>query len=81
MSRYFFHVHDGEDDLDLIGTELPDIAAARSEAARFASGLLRDSATGFGDCSDWRMRITDSADLTLFELIFFAVGGAASFSK
>lgn len=42
MPRYFFHVRDGTTVLDHDGTVLPDLAAAREIAQRFASELLRD---------------------------------------
>jgi hypothetical protein len=45
MPRYFFHTVDGTQDIDLFGHELPDDAAARCEAVRYAGGLLADDPT------------------------------------
>ena len=77
MSRYYFHVRDGESFIDLQGTELPDLAAARREAVRFASSLLADKPDKFWDSSEWTLRVADQTDLTLFELTFFATESPA----
>jgi hypothetical protein len=40
MPRYYFHVHDGDGrDQDRVGTELPSIYEARSEAVNVAREL------------------------------------------
>lgn len=72
MPRYFFHVCDGEDYVDLQGTELADLDGARREAVRFAGSLLADKPETFWQSTEWRMRVADEQDLTLFELTFFA---------
>lgn len=72
MPRYFFHVCDGEDFVDLQGTELADLTAARREAVRFAGSLLAEHHEKFWSTGEWRMRVADTRDLTLFELIFLA---------
>lgn len=78
MPRFFFHVDDGEPFVDRQGTELPDMAAAREEAVRFAAALLRDQAERFWDMTEWRVRVTDDADLTLFDLTFFGTQAPAA---
>lgn len=45
MPRYYFHTLDGTQDIDRLGHELPDDAAARREAVRYAGGLLADDPT------------------------------------
>lgn len=77
MPRYFFHVQDGRDYPDLQGTELLDLKAARNEAVRFAAALLRDHADTFWASGEWKLRVTDDSDLTLFELLFVAIESAA----
>lgn len=77
MPRFFFHVEDGEVFTDLQGTELRDLNAAREEAVRFAAALLRDQADKFWDTSEWRIRVTNEADLTLFDLTFFGTQAPA----
>lgn len=42
MPRYYFHTCDGTQDIDRLGHDLPDDDAARSEAIRYAGGLLAD---------------------------------------
>jgi len=71
MPRYFFHVQDGEEFIDLQGTELADMEAARLEAVRFAAALLRDKADTFWQSSEWRLRVANEVNLTLFDLTFF----------
>jgi hypothetical protein len=41
MPRYFFNIMDGSPVVDREGVELPDAAAARKEATRFALDLAR----------------------------------------
>lgn len=81
MPRYFFHVCDGEDFVDLQGTELPDLTAARREALRFAGSLLAEQHDRFWATGEWRMRVTDERDLTQFELTFFATDAAAAMGR
>ena len=77
MPRYYFHVSDGQRFDDLQGTELPDLACARKEALRFASGLLTDAKPNFWTGEEWTMRVTDDANLTLFTLMFVATTATA----
>ena len=77
MPRYFFHVADGDSFPDLQGTVLENDDAARTEAVRFSGQLLRDAADKFWSGEEWKMRVTDDNDLTLFELMFTASYSAA----
>ncbi|RYG56083.1 MAG: hypothetical protein EON56_04705, partial [Alphaproteobacteria bacterium] len=63
MARYFFHVRDGQAYDDLQGTELADLDAARREAVRFAGSLLLDEPEKFWQANEWRMRVTDAAEV------------------
>lgn len=69
MPHFFFHVQDGTDDPDMQGAELPDLAAARREALRFAGALLMEASEAFWRSAEWRMRVVDAAGLTQFELM------------
>jgi hypothetical protein len=51
MPRYYFHVEDHHTDIDEVGTELPDLEAARSEAVRAAGEILRDGAAKISHAS------------------------------
>jgi hypothetical protein len=77
MPRYFFHVHDGFSLRDDEGTELADLAIAKREAVRLASGLLSSGDHNFWTGSPWRMDVTDETGLILFTLDFHGTDGAA----
>jgi hypothetical protein len=77
VPRYFFHVADGENYPDLQGTVLHNDAEARTEAVRFSGQLLSDKPEKFWSGEEWKMRVTDHNDLTLFELMFTASCSAA----
>ncbi|UAK25619.1 DUF6894 family protein [Sphingomonas nostoxanthinifaciens] len=70
MPRYYFHVLDGRDFIDLSGTELPDLFAARREAVRFAGALLSEKPDALWTNSEWTMQVTDETEHTLFRIIF-----------
>ncbi len=60
MPRWYLHVHDGERAfLDLEGSELRDIVAAREEALATAREMLRDGFRAGKDRSAWRFEICD----------------------
>ncbi len=42
MPRYFFNVCNGRSDIDYEGTELADVDAAKTEAARLAAGIIHE---------------------------------------
>lgn len=77
MPRYFFHVLGGLNHPDLQGTELPDLKAARIEAARFAAALLLDHTDTFWASGELTLRVTSDSDLTLFELLFIVTKSPA----
>jgi hypothetical protein len=72
MPQYFFHVRDGRTPPDARGTELPDLLAARVEAARYGGELLQDHAKTFWNDGEWTIEVTDGTGLTLFTLTFVA---------
>jgi hypothetical protein len=69
--RYFFHIRDGQDSPDTEGTELPDAAAARTEAIRVAGAMLKDGAHHW-DGSEWRIRVVDESGKAIFLLRYSA---------
>jgi hypothetical protein len=77
VTRFFFHVQDGHQYVDLQGTELEDVSVARTEAVKFAGQLLIDRPEDLWTSDEWTMRVTDAADLTLFQLVVLATDGAA----
>ena len=79
MPRYFFHSEDGHLEVDNNGTELPDAAAARVEAVRFAGALLLDRPQAVWESSRWRMLVTDERKAILFAVeVTTAVGAAVT---
>ena len=73
MARFFFGLADGTHSPDLEGTELQDITAARLEAVRFASEVLRErpELPWFGH--DFRVEVTDADKNLLFTVIILAI--------
>lgn len=72
MPRYFFHVFDGEDLPDKLGTELADDDAAKSEAIITAGTILKDLGSRFWQGEDWMMRVDRATGGTVCELRFSA---------
>jgi hypothetical protein len=74
MPRYYFHIEDDRTEIDQIGTELPDLEAARAEAVRATGEILRNgSARDLWSGKPWRMWVTLSpfaAEKPLFILRF-----------
>ena len=73
MPHYYFHVEDHQHYIDEHGMELADLTAARIEAVRVSSDMLRDHAAEFWRLGEWRVVVTDSEDKILFALSFQAV--------
>ena len=65
MPVFHFDTTNGIAHPDIEGIVLPDIAAARAEALRFAGEVMRDNAT-FWTNTGWTLTVTDQAGLTLF---------------
>ena len=68
MPRYYFNVHDGRFFSDEVGTELPDLAAARRLAVVASGEAIKDLAEQFWDTSEWRMDVSDEQGKVLFTL-------------
>ena len=69
MPRYFFHTQSEFRQSDEAGTELPDMEAARVEAARLGGEILRDGAPDFWGTQPWTLTCTDEDGLIFFTLI------------
>ena len=63
MPRFYFHVEGSPDNL---GLELPSIAQAKCEAARYAGHLLCDAADSFWETAELTMRVANESGLVLF---------------
>jgi pyruvate formate-lyase activating enzyme-like uncharacterized protein len=78
MPRFYFHVKDGADIRDEVGTELPSIDAARNQAIASSSEMIRDLGRKFRLAAVWQMTVTDENGQELFELSFTATIKAVS---
>ena len=72
MPRYFFHVIDGRDIIDRVGTVLPSLREARAEAIRTAGAILRDEGDAFWNGTEWEMNVTDASGQSVLKLRFSA---------
>lgn len=72
MPRYFFHLHDGREQPDLVGTELADVYAAQATAIKYSGEILRDMGARFWDATEWRLEVADETGRVLFVLRFSA---------
>ena len=68
MPRFYFHIHDGRDQFDMDGTELPDEATAHVEAIRLAGSVLRDEARRVVACDCWTMDVTDETGRPVYQV-------------
>ena len=71
MARFYFHVADGQITLDDVGTELPDLEAARVEAFRTTHELMLTAGPSFWAGEPHRVWVTDQpngAGKTLFAI-------------
>lgn len=74
MPRYFFHVHDGSDEIDGVGLELADLQAAQRAGLRAAGeALCEGTKAGIWAGDEWRMFVTDQAGEEVYTLRFSAV--------
>jgi hypothetical protein len=73
MPIYHFHSSDGSRDVDAEGTELPNDAAARLAAVRYAGEMLKDEPARLWSAGQWRVEVTDDRNALLFTVITIAV--------
>jgi len=68
MTRYHFHVHNGQDYPDEHGTELPHLEGVQAHALKTLAELIREKPDMFWKGEALSLRVTDSSDLALFTL-------------
>ncbi len=78
---FYFNLDNGKIDLDQLGIDLPDMAAARAEAVSTLADRLRDSnVTTLLGGKPWRLWVTSQPGgkgITLFDLQITATNGLA----
>ena len=57
MPRYFFHVIDGDEMLDTVGTVLAGETEARAEAIVISGEMLKDLGGTFWNNGEWQVRV------------------------
>ncbi len=72
MPRYFFDIINGQDFIDLQGSEWPDLSAARIEAVRYSAEVLKEMPERFWNNDLWTMTVSDANKVPLFTLKFLA---------
>jgi hypothetical protein len=72
LPRYFFHVIDGHETLDTVGTVLAGEAEARAEAIVVSGEMLRDLGGKFWNTGEWQVRVEDKAGNRVCALTFSA---------
>lgn len=74
MPTFRFDVQGGS---DVLAVDLPSIAAAKCEAARYAGRLLCEAADSFWSAPVFTVTVSDESGLTLFVLTVSGVGAPA----
>ena len=72
MPRYFFHVIDGHEMPDTVGTVLAGEAEARAEAIVVSGEMLKDLGGAFWNNGEWQVRVEDEAGNKVCALTFSA---------
>ncbi len=78
MERFLFTLSNGDPHLDDEGIDLPDLTAARREAARFLSDALKYRSDEFWRDGRWTLTVTDARGLVLFSIYVDSVLAAAT---
>lgn len=73
MRRYFFHTRDGYREIDEVGVDLPDDAAAGLEAIRYGGSLLADDPQIMRQDQGLRVECVDDAGRLCFTLLVTSV--------
>lgn len=68
MAKYFFHSEDGHPHDDEQGLELADLSAARNEALRMLSDMIRGKPENVLGTGNFKIVVTDHDRLHLFHV-------------
>jgi hypothetical protein len=78
MRKYHFNL---DNTRDLVGVELPGLAAAKCEALQFAARHICDAATDFWGREEWTLSVTNEIGLTLLRLDIVGTQSSALATK
>ena len=83
MPRFYFHIHDGRDQFDIEGTELPDTETAHVEAIRLTGAVLQEEARRVAGRDRWTMDVTDETGRPVYQVDVSVSGyrGSASVAE
>ena len=77
MEQFLFNLSDGAPNLSEERVDLPDVAAARGEAARILSDALKLHSEEFWRDGRWVLTVSDARGLVLFSIYVDAIASAA----
>ena len=77
MPLFHFHLAGETRERDCDGLDLPDLAAAREAATRYAGEILRDDPHWLGASGQSRVEVTDDQDTLLCTLVMLAIDAPA----
>ena len=77
MRTYTIDIDDGRGPDEPYALELPDLQAARMEAARLLGEMVRQEPENFWQAMNWQVLVKDETGLLLFELHALAVEAPA----
>ena len=78
MGRYFFDISDRKFIRDEVGSELPDLTAARREAVDAMAELLKGRGDEFWSGDEWELHCRDEHGIYLFTLTFMGTNAPAT---
>ena len=78
MTRYHFTLSDSTISHDPEGTELKDLATARTEAIIYAAESLKERSTEVLADGSMEVRVTDDAGLNLFQVTVIVTNAVPS---
>lgn len=81
MTRYFFHTHDRRCDIDEVGVDFPDDAAAGLEAVRYGGSLIADDPHLLGNGNGLRVECVDEEGRLRFTLLVNAVDSTGNLAR
>jgi hypothetical protein len=73
MPRYFFNTADGGAYEDYTGAELPNHAAARVEAVKFAGRMMQNEPNVLWDGREFRVEVMSAQRAPLFTIVCYAL--------